>query len=43
MAHSPKFLSIVNDAKKRVKETNVSDVKRRMDASEKFVLVDVCM
>lgn len=41
MAHSPKFLSIVNDAKKRVKETNVPDVKRRMDASEKFVLVDV--
>src|ERR1700728_2544153 len=23
MAHAPKFLSIVNDAKKRVKETNV--------------------
>jgi rhodanese-related sulfurtransferase len=41
MAHSPKFLSIVNDAKKRVKETNVPDVKRRLDASEKFVLVDV--
>ncbi len=41
MAHSSKFLSIVNDAKKRVKQTSVPDVKRRMDAGEKFVLVDV--
>jgi rhodanese-related sulfurtransferase len=41
MAHAPKFLSIVNDAKKRVKETNVQDVKRRLDAGEKFTLVDV--
>jgi len=41
MAHAPKFLSLVNDAKKRVKETNVPDVKRRIDAGEKFVLVDV--
>ena len=41
MTHAAKFLAIVNDAKKRVKETNVADVKRRMDAGEKFVLVDV--
>jgi rhodanese-related sulfurtransferase len=41
MAHAPKFLAIVNDAKKRVKETDVHDVKRRMDAGEKFTLVDV--
>jgi len=41
MAHAAKFLALVNDAKKRVKETNVADVKRRMDAGEKFVLVDV--
>ena len=41
MAHAPKFLAIVNDAKKRVKETNVADVKRRVDAGEKIVLVDV--
>jgi rhodanese-related sulfurtransferase len=41
MAHAPKFLAIVNDAKKRVKQTNVADVKRRMDTGEKFVLVDV--
>jgi rhodanese-related sulfurtransferase len=41
MAHAAKFLAIVNDAKKRVKETNVADVKRRMDAKEKMILVDV--
>jgi rhodanese-related sulfurtransferase len=41
MDHAPKFLALVNDAKKRVKETNAADVKRRMDAGENFVLVDV--
>jgi rhodanese-related sulfurtransferase len=41
MAHAPKFLALVNDAKKRVKETNVQDLKHRMDAGEKLVLVDV--
>jgi rhodanese-related sulfurtransferase len=40
MAHSPKFLQLVQDAKKRVKETNVREVKRRLDSGEKFVLVD---
>ena len=41
MAHSPKFLKLVQDAKTRVKETNVRDVKRRIDGGEKFILVDV--
>ena len=41
MAHAPQFLKLVQDAKKRVKETNVPDVKRRMDAGERFVLIDV--
>ncbi len=41
MQHTPNFLKLVNEAKKHVKETNVGDVKRRMDAGEKFVLVDV--
>src|SRR5580700_1425472 len=41
MAHAEQFLKIVNDAKKRVKETNVADVKRRRDSGEKFVLIDV--
>jgi len=41
MAHAPQFLRLVNEAKKKVKETNVSDVKRRIEAGEKFLLVDV--
>lgn len=41
MKHSPQFLKLVNEAKTRVKETNVPDVKRRMDGGEKFLLVDV--
>jgi rhodanese-related sulfurtransferase len=41
MEHAPKFLAIVNDAKKRIKQTNVAEVKQRMDAGEKFILVDV--
>jgi rhodanese-related sulfurtransferase len=41
MAHAPGFLKLVNDAKTRVKETNVPDVKQRIDAGEKFLLVDV--
>jgi rhodanese-related sulfurtransferase len=41
VAHSAEFLKLVQDAKKRVKETNVADVKKRMDAGEKFILVDV--
>ena len=41
MAHAPQFLKLVNESKKKVKETNVADVKRRMDAGERFFLVDV--
>jgi rhodanese-related sulfurtransferase len=40
MEHAPGFLKIVNDAKSRVKETNVQEVKKQLDAGEKFVLVD---
>jgi rhodanese-related sulfurtransferase len=39
--HSPRFLKVVDDARKNIKETTVADVKRRMDAGEKFLLVDV--
>jgi rhodanese-related sulfurtransferase len=41
MAHSPQFMKLVSEAKKKVKETNVADVKRRLEAGEKFLLVDV--
>ena len=39
--HAPRFLKIVEDAKKRVRETTVDDIKARMDRNEKFTLVDV--
>ena len=39
--HAPGFLKIVEDAKKRVRETGVDEVKNRMDSGQKFVLVDV--
>jgi rhodanese-related sulfurtransferase len=38
--HSPAFLAIVNDAKKRVKEADFRDIKKRLDAGEKMILVD---
>jgi rhodanese-related sulfurtransferase len=41
MQHKPNFLKLVNEAKKHVKETNVQDVKKRLDAGERFLLVDV--
>lgn len=41
MVHSPQFLKLVQDAKQRVKETNVPDVKKRIDANERLILVDV--
>ena len=39
MAHAPQFLKLVNESKKKIKETNVADVRRRMDAGEKVLLV----
>jgi rhodanese-related sulfurtransferase len=39
--HSPGFLRIVNDARKRIQETTVNDVKARLDRGEKFLLIDV--
>jgi rhodanese-related sulfurtransferase len=39
--HSARFLKIVNDARQRVRETNVDEVKARLDRGEKFTLVDV--
>lgn len=38
--HSPAFLAIVNDAKKRVKEADFRDIKKRLDAGEKMIVVD---
>src|SRR4051812_3724606 len=41
MAHSPGFLKLVQDAKSRVKECTVADVKSRMDRGEKLNIIDV--
>ena len=39
--HSPRFLQLVNDAKSRIDETNVPEVKQRLDRGERFQLIDV--
>ena len=39
--HSARFLRIVEDAKARVREVSIDDVKARLDRGDKFVLVDV--
>jgi rhodanese-related sulfurtransferase len=39
--HSPRFLKIVQESKSRVRETNVPEVRRRLDRGEKLNLVDV--
>ena len=41
MKHAPEFLKLVNDAKARIRETNVQEVKKRLDNKETFTLVDV--
>lgn len=39
--HAPEFLKMVQDAKTRVPECTVDDVKKRLDAGDRFLLVDV--
>ena len=39
--HSPRFLALVQEAKKRIRECSVADVKSRLDAGETFELIDV--
>ncbi len=39
--HSPRFLHLVQDAKSRVRETTVDQVKARLDRGERMNLVDV--
>ncbi len=41
MKHSPGFLKLVADAKTRIREAGVHEVKKRLDAGEKLILVDV--
>src|SRR6266851_3161201 len=39
--HSPGFLKLVEEAKTRIRECTVDDVKARLDRGERFVLLDV--
>jgi rhodanese-related sulfurtransferase len=39
--HPPRFVKIVDDARSRIRETDVDTVKSRMDRGDKFLLVDV--
>jgi len=39
--HPPRFLKIVDDARSRIRETDVDAVKQRLDRGDKFLLVDV--
>jgi rhodanese-related sulfurtransferase len=41
MQHSPGFLDIVKDSKKRVRETTPEEIRRRQERGERFFLVDV--
>jgi rhodanese-related sulfurtransferase len=39
--HAPGFLKVVQDAKTRIRECTADEVKKRLDAGERFTLVDV--
>jgi rhodanese-related sulfurtransferase len=41
MAHSPGFLTLVNEAKSRVKEMDIEGYKKMLGSGEAAVLVDV--
>lgn len=40
MQHAEGFLNLVKDAKTRVKQVDYREIKKRLDAGEKFILVD---
>ena len=39
--HSPRFLKIVEDTRKRIREVTIDEVKKKLDRKEKFLLIDV--
>jgi len=41
MKHTPRFLAIVDEARRNVRETDAHEIKRRLDRSEQFHLIDV--
>jgi rhodanese-related sulfurtransferase len=40
-AHSPRFLQIVNEARKQIREVTIDDVRARLQRGDKFLLIDV--
>jgi rhodanese-related sulfurtransferase len=41
MRHAPGFLKLVDEAKARIRQTNVQEVKQQLDAKRTFTIVDV--
>ncbi len=41
MQHSSEFTNLVEEIRPLIKETNVEEVKKRLDKKEQFVLIDV--
>lgn len=41
MKHAPGFLKMVDDAKTRIKEVDIHQVKQWLDSDKKFSLIDV--
>ncbi len=39
--HNPGFLKLVEDAKRRIKECTIAEVKAKLDRGEMFYLIDV--
>ena len=39
--HSSAFLALVQDAKQRIRETTIPELKKRLEAREEFHLIDV--
>jgi rhodanese-related sulfurtransferase len=41
MKHSPAFLALVDDTKRRIREVSIDDVRRMLEGGAPFQLVDV--
>ncbi|MEW6248409.1 MAG: rhodanese-like domain-containing protein [Nitrospirota bacterium] len=41
MTHNPGFLKLVEDAKRRIKECTIAEVKAKLDRGERFHFIDV--
>jgi rhodanese-related sulfurtransferase len=39
--HSPAFLALVQDAKQRIRQTTIPELKKRLEAKDQLYLVDV--